>query len=468
MKFAHSLPGSLAVICLSASFSTIIAHTWVEELRLVASNGTFVGAPGYMRGYAGRTQGVDPDAQNVYILPPNGRPTGNAILSTDLICKSTQQIGVQAPGYPTLTAAPQDQIALTYYENGHVTIPKTQNGKPAGRGTVFVYGTKSPANTDTYIGIHRVWNTEGTGGDKRGKLIAVQPFDDGRCLQAQPVSSESPINLQRKQAINYPDSTELPCQTDVQIPDDAGTSGTYTLYWVWEWPTLYSNGAVMTNESYTSCMDISLTSNPVASAGKFVAAQVSGLPAQFAAISGAFATPFLVNPTALPSTASDNVNTLPVPQGVEAPTQAPAAPAAAPAAATSVAAAASPSAPASTTKPSSGFMTVTVTENSVKTVTVTEMVPIASSKAPTSQSRSQSQSQSQSVIISFSTETLVPVPSSSTITSSISSIQTSAIAVVSKPSGMYTTATTTPAVSPFLNATAAKRTLGVRGRSVRV
>ncbi|KAE9368604.1 hypothetical protein N431DRAFT_306222, partial [Stipitochalara longipes BDJ] len=259
------------------------AHTWVENLRLIASNGTFTGEPGYIRSFGPRAAGVDPDAQNVYLLPPNGRsPPG--IYTTDSICKSNQQIGVQTPKYPTLQAAPGDHVALTYYENGHVTIPKTQMGKPAGRGTVFVYGTTKPSASDTYLGIHRVWNAQGTVGN--GKLIATQPYDDGRCLQAQgtgAAAGESPINLARKQAIDFPDSTELPCQTNIQIPADAGT-GTYTLYWVWEWPTLYSNGAVALNESYTSCMDITLTSNPVAHAGDFIAAQVSGKSALSAGV----------------------------------------------------------------------------------------------------------------------------------------------------------------------------------------
>ncbi|KUJ24301.1 uncharacterized protein LY89DRAFT_556538, partial [Mollisia scopiformis] len=211
--------------------STVDAHTWLENIMLIGSNGSFVGNPGYPRGYGPRTANVDPDPQNVNLIPPNGRPSGNAILATDLMCKATQTIGTYTPGYGPLTAAPGDQIALRYLENGHVTKDVGQT-RPAHNGTVFVYGTNSPANTDTYLGIHRVWNTEGTGGDKRGKLIATRTFDDGRCFQV----NGQPLSLARVAATQWTSQSDLECQTDIQIPTEAGTSGNYTMYWVWEWP----------------------------------------------------------------------------------------------------------------------------------------------------------------------------------------------------------------------------------------
>jgi hypothetical protein len=421
MKSTYSPQGAIAAIWLLVFSSTINAHTWVEELRLIASNGTFVGDAGYIRNYGARLPGVDPDAQNVYLLPPNSRP--GAIIDTDLMCKSNQQIGQQTPKYPTLQAAPGDHVALTYYENGHVTIPTTQVGKPAGRGTVFVYGTKNPSPTDTYLGIHRVWNAEGTVGN--GKLLATQPYDDGRCFQAQGAglaAGESAINLRRKEALNYPSSQELPCQTDIQIPAGAGT-GTYTLYWVWEWPSLFSNGAVQKNESYTSCMDISLTSNAVAPAGSFIAAQVSGTSALSAGISAAMATPFLVNPTALPQVASDDPNPAAIPAGVQVPTQAPAV----------SPAAVSPAASSSANANQGGKMvTVTVTEAAIQTVTVTEMVPIVSASPPPS----------------------------------TASTQISIATAPSRPSSSAIIATGKPVVTPFLAPT--KRAVAVRGRSVMI
>ncbi|PMD20843.1 hypothetical protein NA56DRAFT_158768 [Hyaloscypha hepaticicola] len=421
MRFTISLPAALAAIWLLA-FSTVNAHTWVEKISRIASNGTFVNPAGYPRNFIPRSPTLNQaDVLNT-INFAQGQDTP--------MCKGTK--GVQPAGYPSLVAAPKDLVAMTYEENGHVTKFTVQKGKPAGRGTVFVYGTNQSLPTDTYFGIHRVWNTEGTGGDKRGKLIAVQPFDDGRCFQAQ--SPQSPLNAQRQAAINFPASTELPCQTDVTLPEDTGTSGTYSLYWVWEWPTLYSNGAIQTNESYTSCIDITLTSEPVAPAGNFNAAQVSGLGALSAGVSTKMATPILINPSALPQVATDNPNPAPVPATAVAPPQIPTqeptqTPTQTPAAATSKAAAspaaASPAASPAATSSANGnqggkMVTVTVTEQQISTQTVTEVVPIVSS-----------------------------------IASQPSSPSSSAVIVTGKP-----------VVTPFLAPT--KRAVAVRGRPVMV
>jgi hypothetical protein len=301
MKSPISLLGGVAAIWLLSCTSTVNAHTWIDELRLIASNGTYVGAPGYMRSYIPRTDSNPQD--NTYIVPPNDGD--NAILPTQPMCLATQTVGTQTPGYPALVAAPQDNVALRYEENGHVTLFGNNPGKPAGRGTVFVYGTKQSLNSDTYLGIHRVWNTEGTGGDQRGKLIATRPFDDGQCFQV----NKSPVSMGRVAQFNYPpgDGGDNLCQTDILIPADAGTSGTYTLYWVWEWPTLDNSGAITLNQSYTACMDITMTANTVPAAGSFDASQVTGDTLESAAIEIQLSAQFLVNPTALPSLTADNM-----------------------------------------------------------------------------------------------------------------------------------------------------------------
>jgi hypothetical protein len=293
MKSPFSLPVGLSAFWLLAWSSTSHAHTWIEQLTVIASNGTFIGTPGYPRGLVDRLPNVNPNAGNVYELPPDGRPTGNEILPTDPMCKSTQPIGNQTAGNPALIASPGDMIALRYQENGHVTQPQLPAGKPEGSGTVFVYGTEKPSNSDTYLGIHRVWNAAGTGGDGRGVLLATRYFDDGQCYQ----NNTSAISQARQKEFTHtPDAlmnTDIWCQTDVQIPTDA--SGNYTLYWVWEWPTLDSAGNVETNESYTSCMDIVL--NP--SSGSVSAESVNFISPQnlnYAAIAKQMSTQFLVNP----------------------------------------------------------------------------------------------------------------------------------------------------------------------------
>jgi hypothetical protein len=294
MKFPVSFSGGLAAIWLLSCASTVNAHTWIDELRLIASNGTYVGTPGYMRSYISRSGPIDPN-DNVYELI--------TVNSTSPMCLATQTVGTQTPGYPALVAAPQDNVALRYEENGHVTLFGTNPGKPAGRGTVFVYGTKQSLNSDTYLGIHRVWNTEGTGGDQRGKLIATRPFDDGRCFQ----QNNETFSKGRVAEFNYTLPGDNLCQTDILIPADAGTSGIYTLYWVWEWPTLDNSGAISSNQTYTACMDITMTANAVPAAGSFDASQATGDTIRSAAIEIQLSSQFLVNPTALPSLTADNM-----------------------------------------------------------------------------------------------------------------------------------------------------------------
>jgi hypothetical protein len=283
----HLLPAGLVALMLCTDQS--LAHSWVEKLLLIASNGTFVGTPGYPRGFVPRTSPLFSDFVSENQIPPDGRITATEILPTDLMCRPSQSIGNQTAGSPALVAAPGDNIALIYEENGHVTLLDRSPTKPVGSGTVFVYGTKDPSNTDTYLGIHRVWNEAGTGGDKRGKLLATRPFDDGQCYQ----NNTSPLAESRRAELGTV-GNDLPCQNDVQLPEDAGTSGTYTLYWLWEWPTLDNDtGKVITNQSYTTCMDIDMTPKKLASAGNFNSKQV----VDSRAIKAQLSTAFLVNPT---------------------------------------------------------------------------------------------------------------------------------------------------------------------------
>jgi hypothetical protein len=236
------------------------AHTWVEQLNVISSNGTFVGAAGFPRGNVLRTNPAFGDPQMTNLIPPDGRSTGTVILPTDLMCKASQSIGNQTSGSPALIASAGDMVALRYQENGHVTLPQNQPGKPANRGTVFIYGTTQPSNRDTLLGIHNVWTADGKGGDGRGVLLATRNFDDGQCYQ---VNSGTISQQRQKQFPHTPDSlmgTNLWCQSDVTLPSSISSS-TYTLYWVWDWPTAagtagFPNGK---NETYTTCMDISIS-----------------------------------------------------------------------------------------------------------------------------------------------------------------------------------------------------------------
>ena len=142
------------------------------------------------------------------------------------------------------------QVILQYNENGHITQASLNPSKPS-PGRVFVYGTNQSSPSDKLLDIHRVWTVDGTGGGGRGRLLGVFPFDDGRCYQ---YSTDSPMEQERQQKYSHPydpaQGQELWCTNIVAMPDLVGT---YTLYWVWDWPDLNGDPQL-----YTSCMDIML------------------------------------------------------------------------------------------------------------------------------------------------------------------------------------------------------------------
>ena len=284
---------ALAALGLSSLTS---AHTWVEQMMVIAPNCTMVGNPGYARGNVLRSDPGFSDPTMVNLIPPNGR-TINTILDTDLMCKSTQTTQTQTNGSPRLQAAPGANIALRYQENGHVTLPENQPGKPANRGTVYVYGTTQPSPTDSLLGIHRVWTPDGTGGDGRGVLLSTQNFDDGQCYQV----NGGPISAQRQGQFSHVATSlmgaDIWCQQDIALPADA--SGTYTLYWVWDWPTLpgtpgFPDGK---QEIYTTCMDVDVQGSAGSQSNVVTNSFVQGQSLDTAGISSELAD--IANPTAV-------------------------------------------------------------------------------------------------------------------------------------------------------------------------
>jgi hypothetical protein len=283
---------TIAMAALGLS-SIASAHTWIEQMMVIAPNGTMVGQPGYARGNVLRSDPSFSDPTMVNLLPPNGR-TINDILDTDLMCKSTQTTSNQTPGSPALVAAPGSAIALRYQENGHVTLPQNQPGKPPNRGTVYLYGTTQPSPTDTFLSIHRVWTPDGTGGDGRGVLLSTQNFDDGQCYQVNTGAISVARQAEFPHTANSLMGADLWCQQDVAIPSDA--SGTYTLYWVWDWPTLPGTAGFPDGkqEIYTTCMDVEISGDAADSTSNDFE---TGQDLDSAAISTEFAD--ITNPTAV-------------------------------------------------------------------------------------------------------------------------------------------------------------------------
>lgn len=190
-----------------------------------------------------------------YLLPLSQRLS---LTNADMICKSTQSLGNQSSNFPYLRAQPGDHIALRHRENGHISKPIPE--KPT-FGSVSVYGTCDSRDSDTVVDIHHVWNANNTGGDLRGRLLQRQSFDDGSCYE----NNESELSAIRAVAGQPPhdetDGTSLLCKTVVKIPRDVPTKTMYTLYWVWDWPSIGNvegKGTILKEELYTTCIDIQI------------------------------------------------------------------------------------------------------------------------------------------------------------------------------------------------------------------
>ncbi|CAG8059459.1 unnamed protein product [Penicillium olsonii] len=249
----------IILILLFALHTPVNAHSWIEQLTLIAPNGTFVGTPGYPRGnYLRSTSGYS-DTTMTYLIPPGSRANVTQILPTDKLCKDTQQEQKQSDGSPRLEASAGAAIALRFQENGHVTLPQNQPGKPPNRGSVYVYGTTQPKTGEKLLDVHGAWTADGTGGDGRGVLLSKQNFDDGRCYQVNSGEISGTRQAKFTHTANQLMGADLWCQQDIKLPSDAPNGKPYTLYWVWDWPTAagadptYPNGKA---EIYTTCMDV--------------------------------------------------------------------------------------------------------------------------------------------------------------------------------------------------------------------
>jgi hypothetical protein len=226
------------LVALLAFLPAALSHSWVEQLRRIGSNGAFVGDPGYPRHFIDRSEPGWSDTLFTYLLPPNDNSRPHEILPADKISRYTKAEANYRPQFPMLKAAPGAMVALRYQENGHVSLPDTQANKPLNRGTIYVFGTSDARDDDKLLSIFGQWNADGTGGDRRGRLLATRHYDDGQCYQ----DNNGQIATSRK--AEFPKGEDplqgagnLWCQTDVQLPDDV-KAGVYTIYWVWVWPTL--------------------------------------------------------------------------------------------------------------------------------------------------------------------------------------------------------------------------------------
>jgi hypothetical protein len=263
------------IIAALAIAPVALAHTWIEQLRNINDKGEYVGEYGYPRGMVSKTDpGFNGFSMN-FEIPGASTPGNVFITNSTLLCHEKQRKQEQSQDkYPRLQTTPSGFIAMRYMENGHVTLPQNQKGKPKKAGTIFVYGTTEPKEDEHLVTVLN-WTQDGQGGDKRGKLLATNDFDDGRCYEknSSPISQErtnSDPNFAMGQAVDgAPGNYPLFCETNVQIPETAELGKSYTLYWVWQWNTIpdkdpsYPKGK---DEYYTTCIDVDVASQDVAMA----------------------------------------------------------------------------------------------------------------------------------------------------------------------------------------------------------
>lgn len=290
------MPSILAVLLAALATSpVVVGHSWGEQLRNIDDNGKYVGAYGYPRGMVDRGEtlnGLPQDQVMTWRMPASG--SGNVFIDDkQLLCATSQREQKQiSDKYPRLKSPPGGYIAIRYQENGHVTKPQTNPEKPKKGGTIYVYGTKDPKSDEKLIDVLQ-WTQDGKGGDKRGVLLAMNDYDDGRCY----LNNDTPVANQRKAAdpaymMNTPQSgpanSVMYCETDVKLPDTMALNQTYTLYWVWQWTSLPQKAGDMgKDEYYSTCMDIDAAAPRVAMAAEAPSALAKFALAQQDAVSTA-------------------------------------------------------------------------------------------------------------------------------------------------------------------------------------
>ncbi|KAF9729768.1 hypothetical protein PMIN04_007912 [Paraphaeosphaeria minitans] len=200
-------PVHITVSLVLIYFELAAAHSWLEQLSNIASNGSFVAGYGYPRGFV-------------------------------------------------------DKGAPSFDQNANVRRQEL-DGQPEKGGTVFVFGTQRPRQDEILLDVLE-WTRDGLGGDRRGFLLPSQNFDDGRCYQ---LGNGAALATSRKEQTpnalpgQLGSEHELLCETDVRVPDDIQVGKPYTMYWVWQWPNApgkdpnYPRGK---DEYYASCLDVDI------------------------------------------------------------------------------------------------------------------------------------------------------------------------------------------------------------------
>ena len=262
MSLGNMFFSTKSLLCLGLLSSTVAAHTWIEQMQVIGTNGSYVGDYGYPRGYVSRTDAGFDGFSNKWQLPsPDTDTSRTRITDKMLACHPNQRTPNYSQQYPKLSVAPGAYVAMKYLENGHVTQPFIPAGKPEGSGTVWIYGTYEPNDAETLVNVLS-WTADGKGGNGKGFLMTAQDYDDGRCYQI----NQSPTSVNRQMtdgnhAPGQPTSQlEQWCESNVLVPSNSQVGKTLTVYWVWGWATgMQTEGAMCgKDEYYTTCSDFDI------------------------------------------------------------------------------------------------------------------------------------------------------------------------------------------------------------------
>jgi hypothetical protein len=262
MTLGNMATTTKSLLCLALLSSTVVAHTWIEQMQVIGTNGSYIGDYGYPRGYVSRTDAGFNGFSNKWQLPsPDTDTSRTRITDKMMACHTNQRTPNYSQQYPKLSVAPGAYVAMKYLENGHVTQPFIPAGKPEGSGTVWIYGTYSPSDAETLVDVLS-WTADGKGGNGKGFLMTAQNYDDGRCYQI----NQSPTSVNRQMtdgnhAPGQPTSQlEQWCESDLLVPANSQVGKTLTVYWVWGWATAMQTEGAMCgkDEYYTTCSDFDI------------------------------------------------------------------------------------------------------------------------------------------------------------------------------------------------------------------
>jgi hypothetical protein len=170
----------------------------------------------------------------------------NDIHPDNPVCKESQIVQNQTLYSPSLLANAGDTVILLYQENGHVTKIDEDPGHP-NAGTIRVFGAVNSFSADTLQDI------------TRSVPLGEWSFDDGICYQDNGSEKATNRKLIRPSRPHLEvEGPDVWCTTSIKLPDHLSANDIYSLYWIWNFDGVGTNGLDFV-ERYTTCIDVVIT-----------------------------------------------------------------------------------------------------------------------------------------------------------------------------------------------------------------